>query len=300
MTRRRKLAFMGTPVFAKEVLEKLIPLHDVVCVYTQSAKPKGRGYKLTPSPVHEYALAKGIEVRTPKTLKSPDEQAYFKSLNLDVSVVAAYGLLLPKPILESPTWGCLNIHGSLLPRWRGASPIQQAVLHGDAETGVTIMKMDVGMDTGPMLLKRSFKIEPFMTSGDVFDSLAPLGAELMLEALETLENLTPEPQDDSFTTHAPKIAKEEGLLDWSLPAEVLERKVRAFSPWPGTYFQFKGENCKVLKAIVEDINTGTPGDILDETLTIQTSKDALKILQIQRPGHKAMTAAEFLRGFHNI
>ncbi len=300
---RRRLAFMGTPEFARETLEKLIPFHDVVCVYTQGPKPKGRGYKLTPSPVHEYALSKGIEVRTPKTLKNPEEQAYFKSLELDVAVVAAYGLLLPKPILEAPKWGCLNIHGSLLPRWRGASPIQQAVLHGDLETGITIMKMDVGMDTGPMLFKKSLKIEPFMTSGDVFELLAPLGADLMLEALENLEHLTPEPQDESLATHAHKITKEEGLLDWTLPAEALERKVRAFLPWPGTHFEFEGQMCKVLKAQVMPINTGNPGNILDhdsldQGLTIQTSKDALKILQIQRPGHKVMTADEFLRGFH--
>jgi methionyl-tRNA formyltransferase len=293
---RLKIAFMGTPDFAKETLEKLCLYHDVICVYTQEPKPKGRGYKLSKSPVHEYAELKGIEVRTPKTLKNVEEQNYFKNLKLDVAVVAAYGLLLPGAILDAPKWGCLNIHGSLLPRWRGASPIQHAILYGDLETGVTIMKMDIGMDTGSMLLKRSLKIEAFMTAGDVFNLLAPLGGDLMLEALENIENLIPEPQDDVLATHAPKIMKQDGLLDWNLPAEVLERKVRAFSPWPGTYFEHQGEQFKVLKARVEKSNKGSPGEFLEE-LMIQTSQDILKILEIQRSGHKAMSAEEFLRGF---
>ncbi len=280
---------MGTPEFAKEALEKLAFQHDVVCVYTQAPKPKGRGYKITPSPVHEYALSRGIEVRIPKTLRNQDEQDYFKNLNLDVAVVAAYGLLLPKPILEAPKWGCLNIHGSLLPRWRGASPIQQAVLHGDLETGITIMKMDVGMDTGPILLKSSIPIESWMTSGDVFERLAPLGSNLMLQALNDIENLKEEVQNEAFATHAPKILKTDAILDWNLPAVVLERMVKAFLPWPGAYFEYEGEQFKVLEAKVVDF--------WENDLTIKTKEKFLSIVKIQRAGHKVMNVDEFLRGF---
>lgn len=281
---------MGTPEFARETLEKLVLKHDVVCVYTQEPKPKGRGYKVTPSPVHEYALSCGIEVRTPKTLKNQDEQDCFKSLELDAAVVAAYGLLLPKAVLDAPKWGCLNIHGSLLPRWRGASPIQQAVLHGDAETGITIMKMDVGMDTGPMLLKSSIPIEPWMTSGDVFEKLAPLGADLVLQVLENIQDLTPEIQNEELATHAPKISKIDALLDWNLSAIVLERMVRAFFPWPGAYFEYEGEQFKVLEADVVDKPQ-------EDDFVIQTKEKFLRIVKIQRSGHKAMSAQEFLRGF---
>ena len=291
---------MGTPDFALTALKGLVLEHDVLCVYSQPPKPKGRGYKLTPSPVHEFAESLGIEVRTPKTLRNQDEQDYFKSLNLDFSVVVAYGLLLPKPILDAPKRGCVNIHGSLLPRWRGASPIQRAILAGDFETGITIMQMDEGMDDGDMLLKKNIPLDSKSRTDKLFDDLAVLGKEAILEYLKIFETITPQKQDESLVTLAPKIKKEEGLLNWNESAEFLERKIRAFSPWPGTYFEWRGENFKVLEAHVVDSFSKNPGEFSKQNLAIQTANQALEILRIQRPNHKPMPTEELLKGFSFI
>ena len=288
---------MGTPDFALTALRGLILGHDVVCVYSQPPKPKGRGYKLAPSPVHEFAESLQIEVRTPKTLRNQEEQDYFKSLDLDFAVVAAYGLLLPKPILDAPKRGCINIHGSLLPRWRGASPIQRAILAGDFETGITIMQMDEGMDDGDMLLKKTIPLDSKSTTVKLFGDLAVLGKEAILEYLKTFETITPQKQDESLVTLAPKIKKEEGLLNWNDSAEFLERKIRAFSPWPGTYFEWKGENFKVLEARVVDSFSKTPGEFSKQNLIIQTANQALEILKIQRPNHQSMLTEDLLKGF---
>ncbi len=294
-----RVAFLGTPDFAVASLEALAEAgHEIVCVYSQPPRPAGRGHRERPSPVHRFADERGWPVRTPLTLRDPDEQEAFGRLNLDVAVVVAYGLILPRAILEAPRLGCINVHASLLPRWRGAAPIQRALLAGDRETGVTIMQMDEGLDTGPTLLRRAVAIEKEDTAQTLHDRLAALGAEALVEALGALSRgaLQPQPQEDSGATYAEKIRKEEGRLDWRLPARQLERQVRAFTPWPGAWFELEGERFKVLGAEVAE-GEGAPGQVLDDELTIACGEGALRLTRLQRAGKAPMEAEALLRGF---
>jgi methionyl-tRNA formyltransferase len=291
-----RLAFMGSPDFAVPALRALHGAgHEIAAVYCQPPRPAGRGQKETPCPVHRAALALGLPVRTPaRVRKDAAEHAAFAALALDVAVVAGYGLILPKPMLEAPRRGCLNIHASLLPRWRGAAPIQAAILAGDAESGVTIMQMEEGLDTGPMLLKGAVPIGPRTTTPELHDALAPLGAGLILRALA--EAPPPVPQAEAGVTYAAKLTKEDGRLDWAQEAAALDRRVRALNPWPGTVFQHGGETIRVLAA-EPAAGGGTPGTVLDEAATIACGSGALRLLRLQRPGRGPLPAADFLRGF---
>jgi methionyl-tRNA formyltransferase len=291
-----RLAFMGSPDFAVPALRALHAAgHDIACVYAQPPRPAGRGHKETPCPVHRAALELGLPVRTPaRVRRDAAEHAAFAALDLDVAVVAAYGLILPKAMLDAPRRGCLNIHASLLPRWRGAGPIQAAILAGDAETGITIMRMEEGLDTGPMLLREAVPIGPRATTPEVHDALAALGAALILRALSA--NPEPTPQPDHGVTYAPKIAKEDGRLDWTQPAAALDRRVRALNPWPGCFFAHGGETIRVLAA--EPVaGSGTPGAVLDMAPAIACGDGALRLLRLQRAGRAAMEAGAFLRGY---
>ena len=295
-----KIVFMGTPDFAVPVLEALSKEHEVVCVYTRAPKEAGRGQKESKTPVHLFAERHGIEVRTPKSLRNAEEQEKFGALGADAAVVAAYGLILPKEVLEAYPLGCINVHASMLPRWRGAAPIQRAIEAGDDKSGVTIMQMAEGLDTGDMLLKGVVKISPETTGGELHDALSDLGAALIIEALRNLNNLKPEAQDDVKSCYAAKIDKAEAKLDFNLAAEVLERKIRAFNPYPATYFVYKGERFKVLKAEALDGNSGrVPGCLIpnDTGLLIECNPGMLLVTEIQRQGKKAMPTEELLRGF---
>ena len=290
---------MGTPDFAVKALEALAARHEVVCVYTREPQEAGRGKKLTKSPVHEFAEAHGILVRTPKTLRSAEAQAELKALQADISVVAAYGLILPQAVIEAFHLGCINIHGSLLPRWRGAAPIQRAIEAGDNESGITIMKVVEKLDAGDMLLKGSVPITAETTGETLHDAMAGLGAELIVKALDNWQNLHAEPQDERLVTYAAKIDKAESRLDFSMPAEVLERKIRAFNPYPAVYFEYGGERYKILRAKVVD-ETGKAGAILDGAgrLVIACGDKALEVTEIQRQGKKKMPTEELLRGMN--
>lgn len=290
---------MGTPDFAVKALEALAARHEVVCVYTREPQEAGRGKKLTKSPVHEFAEAHGILVRTPKTLRSAEAQAELKALQADISVVAAYGLILPQAVIEAFPLGCINIHGSLLPRWRGAAPIQRAIEAGDNESGITIMKVVEKLDAGDMLLKGSVPITAETTGETLHDAMAGLGAELIVKALDNWQNLHAEPQDECLVTYAAKIDKAESRLDFSMPAEVLERKIRAFNPYPAVYFEYGGERYKILRAKVVD-ETGEAGAILDGAgrLVIACGDKALEVTEIQRQGKKKMPTEELLRGMN--
>lgn len=290
---------MGTPDFAVKALEALAARHEVVCVYTREPQEAGRGKKLTKSPVHEFAGAHGILVRTPKTLRSAEAQAELKALQADISVVAAYGLILPQAVIEAFPLGCINIHGSLLPRWRGAAPIQRAIEAGDNESGITIMKVVEKLDAGDMLLKGSVPITAETTGETLHDAMAGLGAELIVKALDNWQNLHAEPQDERLVTYAAKIDKAESRLDFSMPAEVLERKIRAFNPYPAVYFEYGGERYKILRAKVVD-ESGEAGAILDGAgrLVIACGDKALEVTEIQRQGKKKMPTEELLRGMN--
>jgi methionyl-tRNA formyltransferase len=288
---RLRLAFLGTPEFAVPSLEALIGAgHEVAAVYSQPPRPAGRGHKLRPSPVHEAAAAAGIEVRTPRTLRDSEEQRRFAALDLDAGIVVAYGLILPRPILAAPRRGCINVHASLLPRWRGAAPIHRALLAGDAETGVTIMQMDEGLDTGPMLLSEKVPIGPRDTTRTLHDRLAALGARLLVEALERRPAPVPQPADGA--TYAAKVAKEEGRLDWRRDAAALERAVRALDAW----FELGGERVKVLEAAVEP-GAGPPGTVLDDRLAIACGTGVFRPAILQRAGRGPAALEAFLRGF---
>ncbi len=294
-----RLVFMGTPDFAASALAALIEAgHDVVCVYSQPPRPAGRGHKEKPSPVHAFADSKGIAVRTPKSLRTAEAQADFAALNADLAVVAAYGLILPKAVLDAPRLGCINIHASLLPRWRGAAPIQRAIQAGDAESGVTIMQMDEGLDTGAMLLKGVTPITAETTGASLHDALAAQGAALIVDALTKLEAdalpATAQPVDG--VTYAAKLSKDEGRLDWTRPAGELERTIRAFTPWPGAWFEKDGERFKVLAAQVIS-GSGTPGSVLDDRLSVACGEGALRLITVQRAGKAAMSADALLRGY---
>ncbi|MBU0725514.1 MAG: methionyl-tRNA formyltransferase [Alphaproteobacteria bacterium] len=298
MTRLR-LAFMGTPDFSVPALQALIGAgHDIAAVYSQPPRPAGRGQKLTPSPVHAFAEAQGIAVHTPKTLRSPEAQAEFAALGLDCAVVVAYGLILPKAILDAPRLGCVNIHASLLPRWRGAAPIQRAIQAGDSESGVTIMQMDEGLDTGPMLLRETVPITPQTTGQVLHDALSALGGRMIVTALEGLADgtLSATPQPETGVTYAAKLSKEEALIDWTKPAVELERQIRAFDPWPGSFLLHQGERLKVLAAELAG-GSGPPGTLLDDHLTVACGEAALRLTRLQRPGKGAMTAEALLRGY---
>ena len=296
---KMKIVFMGTPDFAVKALEALAARHEVVCVYTREPQEAGRGKKLTKSPVHEFAEAHGILVRTPKTLRSAEAQAELKALQADISVVAAYGLILPQAVIEAFPLGCINIHGSLLPRWRGAAPIQRAIEAGDNESGITIMKVVEKLDAGDMLLKGSVPITAETTGETLHDAMAGLGAELIVKALDNWQNLHAEPQDERLVTYAAKMDKAESRLDFSMPAEVLERKIRAFNPYPAVYFEYGGERYKILRAKVVD-ESGEAGAILDGAgrLVIACGDKALEVTEIQRQGKKKMPTEELLRGMN--
>lgn len=296
-----KVVFMGTPDFALTALQKIAEKHEIVCVYTRAPQEAGRGRKLTKSPVHLWAEENGVPVRTPKTLRTPEAQAEYCALEADIAVVAAYGLILPKAVIEAFPKGCINIHGSLLPRWRGAAPIQRAIEAGDAESGITIMNVVEGLDAGAMLLKGSVPITSETTGGSLHDELAVLGADLIVRALDNIDELeaAAEPQDESLVTYAAKLDKNECRLDFSRPAEELERKIRAFNPYPAMYFEYEGERCKVLSADVCD-KSGTSGTILesDKTLVIACGEKSLSVTEVQRPGKRKMSVAEALNGWH--
>jgi methionyl-tRNA formyltransferase len=295
------LMFMGTPEFAATVLAGLIDAgHCIRAVYTQPPRPSGRGHRLQPSPVQALAERHGLQVHCPTSLRSAGAQAEFAALGADAAVVAAYGLILPTAVLQAPRLGCLNVHASLLPRWRGAAPIQRAILAGDRETGGTIMQMDEGLDTGPMLLREAVAIGPSTTAGELTEQLADLGTGLLLAALDGVARgaLAARPQPKEGVTYAAKLRREEAWLDWRKPAAVLERQIRAFSPWPGAYFEGRGERIRVLQA--EEVRAdaaAAPGTIIDEHLTIACGEGGLRPLTLQRAGRGALDAAAFLRGF---
>ena len=294
-----KVVFMGTPDFAVPALERLIKEHNVVCVYTREPKLSGRGNKLNKTPVHLVAEANGIEVRTPKTLRNAEEQQKFAELKADVAVVAAYGLILPLPVLEAYPFGCLNLHASLLPRWRGAAPIQRAVEAGDAKSGVTVMQVAEGLDTGDMLLKGEVEITSSTTGGELHDKLALQGADLISRVLSDIKSFVPQPQPQDGACYAAKIDKAECKLDFNQKAEVLCRKIRAFNPYPAMFFEYGGERFKVLEAHKAE-KYAPAGTIIEDgsSLLIACADGALNITQIQRQGKKLMTISELLRGFH--
>jgi methionyl-tRNA formyltransferase len=286
---------MGSPDFATLALRALRKAgHDIVAVYCQPPKPAGRGYALRPCPVQRAAEQLGLAVRTPARLRgNAAEQAAFAALSLDAAVVAAYGLILPQAMLDAPRRGCLNIHASLLPRWRGAAPIHAAILAGDAETGVTIMQMDAGLDTGPMLLRETVSITATTTTATLHDMLAELGARLILRALD--EHPVPVPQPDGASTYAPKLTRDAGRIDWTRSATDIERRVRAFDPWPGTFTTLRGTVLKVLAAELADVG-GQPGLVLDQRLTVACGTGALRPTRVQLAGRPPMAADAFLRG----
>ena len=295
-----KIVFMGTPDFSVPVLEALAQEHEVVCVYSQPPKEAGRGHKVVKTPVHLAAENLKIEVRTPKSLKNVDEQKAFADLNADIAVVAAYGLILPKPILEAFPKGCINVHASLLPRWRGAAPIQRSIENGDAKSGVTIMQMAEGLDTGDMLLKDEVELTSNITGGILHDKLSVMGAKLILRVLRDWDNINPEPQQDADTCYASKIDKSECKIDFSMSAEAIERKIRAFNPYPAMYFEYECERFKILEAESFADNAGVAiGAIInsDSGLLIQCGEGILSVNQIQRQGKNVMSIEELLRGF---
>jgi methionyl-tRNA formyltransferase len=291
-----KIIFMGTPDFAVPSLDALVAAgHDVCAIYSQPPRRAGRGKLLSPSPVHLRAEALGINVMTPVTLKDPAEQLMFAAFGADVAVVAAYGLILPLPVLEAPRNGCINVHGSLLPRWRGAAPVQRSILAGDKETGVTIMQMEAGLDTGPM---RAMARTPVLdkTSGQLMAEIAELGANLLVNILANLSAHPPIDQPQDGITYAAKIDKSEARLDFMISAPQVERQIRAFAPSPGAFFELNGERFRILAADTLMTDSAPPGTVIDELLTIACNPGAIRPTLIQRAGKAAMTPAELLRG----
>jgi methionyl-tRNA formyltransferase len=295
------LVFMGTPLFAATILEALISGgHSIVAVYTQPPRPAGRRYRLQPSAVQVLAERHHLELHCPKNLRSDEVQQEFAALEVAVAVVAAYGLILPRKMLVTPRLGCLNVHASLLPRWRGAAPIQRALLAGDPETGITIMRMEEGLDTGPILMQRSLPIGPQATAASLTETLARLGAELVLEVLEKLDqgHLTPRPQPQDGVSYAAKIERAEGRLDWRRPAAELERRVRALASWPGAFFEYRGEEIRVLGAAALPGSGDEPaGKVLDDRLSIACGSGVLQPSRLQRPGRSTLDTGTFLRGY---
>lgn len=300
-----KLVYAGTPEFAARALSALIAAgHEVVQVLTQPDRPSGRGMKLTASPVKQVALAHGIPVAQPLSLKTPEAQAeladVFRETSAAVMVVAAYGLILPQAVLDMPRLGCVNIHASLLPRWRGAAPIQRAIEAGDAETGITLMRMEAGLDTGPMLRRLPLPILPDDTCASLHDRLAELGAAAIVDVLPGLAQCTAEPQDAALATYAAKISKVDARIDWRLPAAVIARRIRAFNPAPGAWTEWQGQPLKIWRVEgVEGVEGSTlPGTLhlMDESLRVACGEGALQILELQAAGSKRMTVAAFLAG----
>jgi methionyl-tRNA formyltransferase len=290
-----RLAFMGTPEFAVPTLDALVAAgHDVAAVYTQPPRPANRGKKLTPSAVHQRAEELGLLVRSPLSLRQEDAQADFAALGLDVAIVAAYGLILPPAVLNAPVHGCLNVHGSLLPRWRGAAPVQRAILAGDSTTGVMVMQMEAGLDTGPVRATTEIEIRD-KTTGQLTQELAELGAELMVRTLADMEAFPCVAQPEDGVTYAAKIDKAETKLNFSVSAEAVERQIRAFSPAPGAWFEFEGERYRILAADIVTAN-GATGTIMDDQLTIACNTNAIRPTRIQRAGKPAMPTADLLRG----
>lgn len=297
-----RLIFMGTPDFAVPTLLALVGHgHDVVAVYTRAPKPAGRGMKLQASPVEQAAHRLGIPVLTPSTLRTPEAEAELRGLDADAAVVVAYGMILPQAILDAPKLGCFNLHGSLLPRWRGAAPINRAIMEGDAESGVMVMKMDAGLDTGDVAMAERIAITDAMTAADLHDALAPLGADLMVRAMGALERgrLQLTPQSEQGVTYASKIDKAEARIDWRKPAAAVLRHVHGLSPFPGAWCEIpiEGEPARMKILRCERASgTGAPGEVLDGRLTVACGEGAIRILQLQRAGKQPMQAADFLRG----
>jgi methionyl-tRNA formyltransferase len=293
-----RLAFMGSPTFALPTLEALIEAgHDVACVYSQPPRPAGRGKQERPTPVHAFAAARGIEVRTPKRLRKPEEQAAFAALDLDLAIVVAYGLILPKPILDAPRRGALNLHGSLLPRWRGAAPVQRAIMAGDRVTGVQVMRMEEDLDTGPVLASAETPIEFEDNTSTLHDRLAHLGARLMRDTLEKLERgeTRETPQSEEGVTYAHKITPADARIDWTKPAREIDFQIRGLSPTPGAWFELDGARVKALHSRLGQ-GAGAPGEALDDNLLIACGEGAVRLLTVQREGRGPLEAAAFLRG----
>lgn len=290
-----RVVFMGTPDFSVPVLDALVAAgHDIACVYSQPPRPAGRGKKERPTPVHARAETLGLPVRHPLNFKNASEREAFAALNADVAVVVAYGLILPQAILDAPARGCLNIHASLLPRWRGAAPIHRAIMAGDAETGVCIMQMEAGLDTGPVLLRRAVRIGDEETTGALHDRLSALGAEAIVDALAQLDDLSPEVQPEDGVTYAAKIDKAEARIDWSKPAGEVDRLIRGLSPFPGAWCEIAGERVKLLASRLVD-GSGAPGQVL-AGFTVACGDGAVEVRSAQRSGKRAMPVGEILRG----
>lgn len=295
-----RIVYMGTPDFAVGPLAALLDAgHEVCCVYSQPPRPAGRGHRLRPSPVQAFAEGQGIEVRTPRRLRTAEDREAFAALGADAAIVAAYGLILPQPVLAAPRHGCINIHASLLPRWRGAAPIQHAILAGDQETGVTVMQMDEGLDTGDMLLWEAIPITAETTAASLHDALSALGSRLIVEAMARLEGgtLAATPQPAEGATYAGKLTRDDGRLDWRRSAIALERQVRALTPWPGTWFLHGDTVLKVAAADIVPDAEGKPGEVLDEHLTIACGDGGFRPSRIQRPGKAPMAVTDLLRGY---
>lgn len=290
-----RIVFMGTPDFSVPVLDALVQAgHEIVAVYCQPPRPAGRGKKPRPTPVHARAQDLGLQVRHPETLRDADEQARFAALDADVAVVVAYGLILPQAVLDAPRLGCLNIHASLLPRWRGAAPIHRAIMAGDAETGVCIMQMDAGLDTGPVLARAATPIGAGETTGDLHDRLSTLGAGQIVKALARLNDLVAQPQPEDGVTYAAKIDKAEARIDWGQPATDVDRLIRGLSPFPGAWCMIGADRVKLLRSRISD-GQGAAGEVLDG-FTIACGSGAVEVLEAQRSGKRPVTAQEFLRG----
>jgi methionyl-tRNA formyltransferase len=291
-----RLVFMGTPDFAVATLKALIAAgHEIACVYSQPPRPAGRGMAERPSAVHAFAAGQSIEVRTPTALKSPEEQRRFADLRADAGAVVAYGLLLPKPILAAPRLGCFNVHASLLPRWRGAAPIQRAIMAGDIQSGISIMHMEEGLDTGPVCNQATVPIHATLTAGELHDGLASLGAALMVETLAS-PDINCMPQPHTGITYAKKIDKSETKTDFTRPAAEVRNHINGLSPFPGAWFAVEGQRVKALKAMAVK-GSGAPGTLLDDALTIACGTGAVRLLKVQREGKGPMEPATFLRGF---
>jgi len=291
-----RVVFMGTPAFSVPVLESLVDAgHEVVAVYCQPPRPAGRGKKEMPTPVHARALELGLPVRHPASLKVAEAQADFAGCQAEIAVVVAYGLILPKAVLDAPLRGCLNIHASLLPRWRGAAPIHRAVMAGDAETGICIMQMEAGLDTGPVLLREATPIGATETTGQLHDRLSLMGARLILDALVRLDDLVPQAQPAEGVSYASKIDKAEAAVDWTRPAAEVDRQIRGLSPFPGAWVDLDGQRIKLLASSLAAGN-GEPGEVLDDALTVACGSGAVQLLRLQRAGRGAQDTAEFLRG----
>ncbi|WP_170333892.1 methionyl-tRNA formyltransferase [Ruegeria arenilitoris] len=292
-----RIVFMGTPDFSVPVLDALVKAgHEIAAVYCQPPRPAGRGKKDRPTPVHARADTLGLTVRHPVSLKSPEAQAEFAALDADVAVVVAYGLILPLAILDAPRHGCLNIHASLLPRWRGAAPIHRAIMSGDTETGICIMQMEAGLDTGPVLLREATDIGIEETTAQLHDRLSVMGAHLIVDALNRLPDLAPEPQPEIGVTYAAKIDKAEARVDWSSPAVEVDRQIRGLSPFPGAWTEIEGERVKLLASRIAQ-GQGVPGEVLDDALTVACGEGAVELLRLQRAGKGAQDRDEFLRGW---